>query len=209
MVASRRTALAWLGASALAAACASADPDGATPAEVEGPFYPTDTNIERDADLTRLAGRPGRAAGQVIEVRGRVLGPDGRPVSGARVEIWQANAAGRYAHPRDAGNPAPLDPNFQGYAIVESGAEGGFSVTTIKPGGYLVDQQGPRTPHLHWKIEAGGRSLTTQSYFPGEPANEVDFLMRAMGERSRALIARAGAAPEAGALGFDWDIVLA
>jgi len=209
MFASRRRALSYLSAAALAAACASADPEGATPSETEGPFYPIDTNVERDADLTRLAGRSERAAGQVIEMRGRVLGPDGRPVSGARVELWQANAAGRYAHPGDAANPSPLDPNFQGYGVVQTGADGGFSLTTIKPGGYLVDAQGPRTAHMHWKIASGAQTLTTQSYFPGEPANEVDFLMRAMGDRSRALIARAGAAGTDGAAGFDWDIVLA
>ncbi len=208
MRASRRTTLAWLSASALAAACASADPEEGTPAETEGPFFPTDTNIERDADLTRLAGRTERAAGQIIEMRGRVLGADGRPISGARVELWQANAAGRYAHPRDSANPAPLDANFQGYAVLQTGADGRFAATTIKPGGYLVDQQGPRTPHMHWKIANGANVLTTQSYFPGEPANEVDFLMRAMGERSRALIAAAGAAGPEGAAGYDWDIVL-
>lgn len=94
--------------------------------------------------------------------------------------------------------------------MVQTGADGGFSFTTIKPGGYLVDSQGPRTPHMHWKIAAGAQTLTTQSYFPGEPANEVDFLMRATGERARALIARAGSAGvEAGSLGYDWDVVLA
>ena len=209
MIASRRRALSYLSAAALAAACASADPEGATPAETEGPFYPVDTNVERDADMTRLAGRSERAAGQLIEMRGRVLAADGRPLSGVRVELWQANAAGRYAHPGDAANPAPIDPNFQGYGVVQTGADGGFSLITIKPGGYLVDQQGPRTPHMHWKIVRGAQTLTTQSYFPGEPANEADFLMRAMGDRSRALIARAGAAGADGLAGFDWDIVLA
>ena len=208
MLKSRRTALAYLGASALAAACASAHEDVATPAETEGPFFPVDANVERDIDMTRLAGRGERAAGQVIEMRGRVLGLDARPIASARVEVWQANAAGRYAHPGDSANAAPIDPNFQGYALVETGSDGGFSVTTIKPGAYLVSNLGQRTPHLHWKIVAGARRLTTQSYFPGEPLNEADFLIRAMGDPARQLIARAGAAEEAGALGFDWDIVL-
>lgn len=138
---SRRRAMSLLSASALAACAAEVEGEehaaagqaAATPSETEGPFFPADTNVERDADLTHLAGRNARAAGQVIEVRGRVLGPDGRPFSGARVELWQANAAGRYAHPRDAANTAPLDPNFQGYALLQTGADGGFSATTIKP----------------------------------------------------------------------------
>jgi protocatechuate 3,4-dioxygenase beta subunit len=210
---SRRRALSLLSASTLAA-CAARVEGGehhahtATPGETEGPFYPDDTNIERDADLTRLSGRSERAAGQVIEVRGRVLGLDGRPISGARVELWQANAGGRYDHPSDAANPAPLDPNFQGYAVVEAGAEGEFGFTTIRPGGYLVDRQGPRTPHFHWKIHAGGRDLTTQSYFPDEPANETDFVIRAMRADVRHLIARAGAPGAEGAPGFDWDVIM-
>jgi protocatechuate 3,4-dioxygenase beta subunit len=206
-----------MGAGALAAACTAeraieaAATAVATPAETEGPFFPTSVNVERDADLTRLAGRNERAAGQLIEVRGRVLNRDGQPISGAKVELWQANAAGRYAHPRDAANTAPLDPNFQGYALLETGADGGFSVLTIKPGGYMVREMNNavRTPHLHWKIVGAGRTLTTQSYFPGEPANETDFLMRAMGDRANYLIARAGAAGAEGAPGFDWDVVLA
>jgi protocatechuate 3,4-dioxygenase beta subunit len=212
MLYSRRRALLVLSASALAACANQTEGEelAQTPAEEEGPFYPVDTNIERDADLTRLAGRSERAAGEIIAFRGRVLGSDGRPISDARVQIWQANAVGRYAHPGDAENPNPLDPNFQGYAVLQTGADGGFAVTTIKPGGYTVRELGgaQRTPHLHWRIEAGERVLTTQSYFPGEPFNDVDFLMRAMGDKSRALIARAGDAGADGALGFDWDVVL-
>jgi protocatechuate 3,4-dioxygenase beta subunit len=211
MLITRRRALSLLSASALAACAAQVDPEEAalTPAETEGPFYPENTDGEREVDMTRLAGRTERAAGQVIEMRGHVLGPDGQPISGARVELWQANAVGRYAHSRDAGNPSPLDPNFQGYAVVQSGADGRFSFATIKPGGYLVDAQGPRTPHMHWKIAAAGRELTTQSYFPGEPANDIDFLIRAMpaAEVPR-LIAAAGPAGADGALGFDWDVFL-
>lgn len=199
-----------IGASAVVAvACTEkAGAAGVTPAETEGPFFPVDTRIENDADLTRLAGRSERAAGRVIEFLGRVLDANGKPIAGARIDLWQANAAGRYAHPGDAGNKAALDPNFQGYALLTSGADGGFRVMTIKPAGYNVPQIGVRTPHLHWKIAAGARRLTTQSYFPGEPQNETDGLMRAMGERSRALIARSGAASEPGALGFAWDVVL-
>jgi len=213
MIITRRRTLVLLSAGALTACAAELDSDdeaapAATPPETEGPFFPKDTSVESDVDLTRLAGRGDRAAGQVIEVRGRVLGPNGQPITGARVQLWQANAAGRYAHSADAGNPAPLDPNFQGYAVIESGADGAFRFTTIKPGGYLVATQGPRTPHLHWKIAANGQELTTQSYFPDEPANDTDFLIRAMQTDPRILIARAGETGAEGAPGYDWDVVM-
>jgi protocatechuate 3,4-dioxygenase, beta subunit len=210
----RRMALKFLSASALAACAAAVDPDeqgalAATPSEIEGPFFPENTNVESDIDLTRLAGRSQRAAGQVIEVRGRVLGADGRPLAGARVQLWQANAGGRYAHSRDATNTVPLDPNFQGYGVVQTGADGGFRFMTIKPGGYFVPGVNQtRTPHLHWKFAADGRELTTQSYFPNEPANETDFVVRAMRGDVRQLIADAGATGAEGATGFDWTVVL-
>ncbi len=213
MLITRRRTLTVLSASALAACAAEVDPGHAaaavpTPSEAEGPFFPENTDVERDADLTRLAGRSERAAGQVIEMRGRVLGPNGQPISGARVQLWQANAGGRYAHSLDAGNPAPLDPNFQGYGQVETDASGGFSFTTIKPGGYMVAEEGPRTPHMHWRIEAGGRRLTTQSYFPDEAANDSDFLIRAMRVDPGVLIAATGAPGAEGALGYDWTVTL-
>lgn len=212
MLISRRRTLTILSASALVACAERIDIDQpavtATPAETEGPFFPVDTNIERDADLTRLAGRSERALGTVIEMRGRLLDAGGQPISGARVELWQANAAGRYSHPGDAVNTQPLDPNFQGYALLQSDAAGRFSVTTIRPGGYGVPSIGRRTPHFHWKFAAGQIQLTTQSYFPGEPQNETDPLMRAMGEPARLLIAREGVAGAEGA-GYDWDVVLA
>lgn len=211
---SRRRAVLLLSAGALSACAARVEGEEApgaalTPSEIEGPFFPSNTQIERDADLTRLAGRSERAAGALIEVRGRVLDANGRPLPGVVVELWQANAAGRYAHERDAANTAPLDSNFQGYAALRTGADGRFSALTIKPGGYLVPEMGQRrTPHLHWHVGQGGDRLTTQSYFPGEPANESDFLIRAMGDPVRRLIMAAGAAGAEGAAGFDWDILL-
>jgi len=87
-----------------------------TPNEILGPFYPVLRSVEKTGDLTTLPGKPGRAAGEVIYVVGRVLNMQGQPVKGARVELWQANTHGRYAHPSDT-NPAPLDPNFEGFAI--------------------------------------------------------------------------------------------
>lgn len=209
----RRAALKLLAVSALAACAAEVDTEeqaAVTPSETEGPFFPESTDVERDVDLTRLAGRTERAAGQLIEIRGRVLGRDGQPLPGARVQLWQANAGGRYAHTLDEANPAPLDPNFQGYGVVQTGADGGFSFTTIKPGGYFVREVNQsRTPHLHWKVAAGGQELTTQSYFPGEPANETDFVIRGMTGDVRALMAPVGAPGADGGLGYDWTVVLA
>jgi protocatechuate 3,4-dioxygenase beta subunit len=158
-----------------------------------------------DVDLTRLAGHSERASGQVIEVRGRLVDAGGAPIANAQIELWQANAAGRYAHPRDT-SAAALDPNFQGYALLRTGADGGFNLTSIKPGAYSTAGQ-MRTPHLHWKFAAGARRLTTQMYFPGEALNDSDMLIRRMRD-PRALIAAAGGADEAGALGFDWTVVL-
>lgn len=204
----RRHAILKAGAAALAASCASEEQHSGlqpTPPEIEGPFFPVNTASERDADLTRVAGRPSRALGDVIEVRVRVLNRDGAPVPGAALELWQANAAGRYNHPRDT-TSAPLDENFQGYALLRTDGAGRIRVTTVKPGPYPAPQ-GQRTPHLHWKVRAGAKTLTTQMYFPGEALNEVDFLMLGMPD-ARPLVARAGAADEAGALGFDWDLVL-
>jgi protocatechuate 3,4-dioxygenase beta subunit len=199
-----------LGAATLVVGCARAQQAETaptlTPPEMEGPFYPVDTHVERDVDLTRLTGRTERAAGQIIEVRGRVVDVNGQPVSGAQLELWQANAAGRYAHPEDPA-VAPLDPNFQGYAVLQTGADGAFSFTSVKPGAYN-SPVGVRTPHLHWRIGAGARRLSTQMYFPGEAQNETDGLMRAMGDPVRTLIAASAAAQEAGAQAFEWNVVL-
>ena len=102
---------------------------------------------------------------------------DGAPVAGAVVDVWQANAAGRYAHERDP-NPAPLDPNFQGWAIITADDEGRFRFKTIKPGAYPVGGGWTRPPHIHFKVARRGyREITTQMYFPGEPLNDVDRLI--------------------------------
>jgi protocatechuate 3,4-dioxygenase beta subunit len=82
-----------------------------TPDQILGPFYPL-SEMPQSSDLTRISGRSGRAEGQVLNVMGRVLNLAGEPVRNAKVEVWQANAHGRYTHPSDP-NPAPLDPNLR------------------------------------------------------------------------------------------------
>ena len=132
-----------------------------------------------DANLAMLA--PGRVAlGQLIQVSGRVLDEDGRPVRGAIVELWQANAAGRYFNPLDQ-RDAPLDPNFVGNGRVRTDSEGRYAFFTIKPGAYPVPDSGRwwRPPHIHFSV-LGPSSLSrlvTQMYFPGEPLNAVDRLI--------------------------------
>lgn len=209
MLTSRRALVLQLGAVSAAACAAQPAPTAAlTPSETEGPFYPAVRPSETDIDLTRLAGHSQRALGQVIEVTGRVLDRQGRPMAGARVEAWQCNAAGRYHHPRDNSGVA-LDPNFQCYADLVSGADGQFRIVSVMPAAYVVPENGQRrTPHIHFKLAGGSARLTTQMYFPGEPLNETDFLIKAMKGDPRALIARDAAAQEAGARAFAWDIVL-
>jgi protocatechuate 3,4-dioxygenase beta subunit len=113
-----------------------------TPDQILGPFFPLGKTPDPGGDLTHLPGKSERASGQLLNVMGRVLNAKGEPVRGAKLEVWQANAAGRYTHPSDA-NPAPLDPNFDGFALLTTDAEGGYRFKTIKPGGY------PRRTRTH------------------------------------------------------------
>jgi protocatechuate 3,4-dioxygenase beta subunit len=203
---SRRLALTHFGAVALiGGAHAQNAALSPTPKQTEGPFYPRDPMVERDADLTRIAGRTQRALGEIIELKVRILDRSGRPLRGARVEMWQANAAGKYDHPNDR-NDAPKDPNFQGFAQLVAGAGGGVGILTVKPGSYPSGRR-MRTPHLHWRISAGGADLTTQMYFPGEALNERDQVMGRLAD-PRSVIARPVEAQEPGAQGFAWDVVI-
>src|SRR5260221_3871732 len=95
-----------------------------TPDQILGPFYPL-SELPPIADLTRVPGRPGRAAGQVLNVIGRVLNVAGAPVRNAKVEVWQANSHARYTHPIDP-DPAPLDPSFDGAAVLTTDPEGRY-----------------------------------------------------------------------------------
>ena len=148
-----------------------------TPPEVEGPFYPLMPQQDKDFDLTRVAGKNGVAKGRIIFIEGRILNVEGEPVENATVDLWQANAAGRYRHHRDR-NTAPLDPNFQGWAIVQSGKNGAFRFKTILPGQYPASADWIRPPHIHFKINKPGfKTLVTQMYFPGEKLNDVDLLL--------------------------------
>ena len=149
----------------------------ATPRQTEGPFFPVGDPAEADFDLTRLAGHDASAAGRVVEIHGVVLGADGAPLAGAVVHVWQANYHGRYAHPAD-NNPAPLDPDFQGYAKLRTDDAGAWRVKTIRPGAYPVGRGWSRPPHVHFKVSHPEyRELATQMYFAGDPLNAVDRIL--------------------------------
>jgi protocatechuate 3,4-dioxygenase beta subunit len=156
-----------------------------TPAQDEGPFYPVHKQADTDLDMTRVAGRKGRAQGEVVEVSGRVVDEAGTPIAGALVDIWQANAKGRYAHEADP-NPAPLDPDFQGWARLVTDREGRYRVRTIIPGAYPVEEGWQRPPHIHFKVARRGfRELTTQMYFDGHPLNAPDRILNDVPEAQR------------------------
>jgi protocatechuate 3,4-dioxygenase beta subunit len=167
-----------------------------------GPFYPVTRLAENDADLTWLKGHSQRALGTVIEVTGRVLDRRGNPVDSARVELWQCNAAGRYAHPADVA-AAPLDPNFQGFASLTTRADGEWRITTVKPASY-ASPIGQRTPHIHFVIDGRSHRLVAQMYFPEDAeTNRRDTLYRALGDAAATSVAHAD-----GGGRYRWDVVL-
>jgi protocatechuate 3,4-dioxygenase beta subunit len=166
-----------------------------------------------DHDLTRQhAGEP---LGERIIVTGRVLDSDGRGVADTLVEVWQANAAGRYVDPGDD-HPAPLDPNFTGAGRCLTDAEGRYRFVTIKPGAYpwRNHPNAWRPAHIHFSLfgpELPSR-LVTQMYFPGDPLQPIDPILQSIADpRGReSLVARFDldtTQPE-WALGYQWDIVL-
>ena len=158
-----------------------------TPEQILGPFYPMKT-LDQTADLTRVPGRPGRAEGHVLNVMGRVLNLKGEPVRNAKVEIWQANAHGRYTHPSDR-NPAPIDPNFEGSSILTADYDGQYRFKTIKPAAYPVSPNMIRPAHIHFKVSGQQDRLVTQMYFEGDPYNKTDRFLQAAG-RTELLITK-------------------
>ena len=184
-----------------------------TPEQIMGPFYPIIRPLDHDMDLTVIKGKRGHAQGKLLHLTGRVLNGRGEPVRGARIELWQANAHGRYAHPKDI-NPAPLDPNFQGYGVQVTDAEGRYRFKTIKPGAYPINPVNPsnvRPPHIHFDVLGAKERLVTQMYFPGEPLNEEDVLFREMGPSKGAALGQILPLTkelEPDSLLISWDIVL-
>lgn len=182
-----------------------------TPGQVLGPFYPVVKPLDQGADLVTIQGNSGRAQGQVMHVMGRVVTVEGKPVQSARLEIWQANTHGRYAHPSDP-NPAPLDPNFQGFAVLVTDAEGRYRFRTIKPGAYPTGiEDWWRPPHIHFEVTGRTDRLVTQMYFEGEPLNAKDRLLQSTPGKERLIVKlqppTQGLEPDS--LVAVWDIVVA
>ncbi|HEY1368757.1 MAG TPA: protocatechuate 3,4-dioxygenase subunit beta [Gaiellaceae bacterium] len=184
-----------------------------TLSELTGPAFGEGAVGELDHDLTRQhAGEP---QGQRIVVHGRVLDGDGRPVRNALVEVWQANAAGRYIHKVDQ-HPAPLDPNFTGAGRCLTDDDGHYRFVTVKPGAYPWGNHHNawRPAHIHFSLfgRAFTNRLVTQMYFPGDPLFEQDPIFNSIRDpKARELMISSfdldATVPE-WALGFRFDIVL-
>jgi protocatechuate 3,4-dioxygenase beta subunit len=184
-----------------------------TLSELTGPAFGEDAVEELDSDLTRQ--HPGEPLGERINVSGRVLDGDGRPVRNALIEVWQANAAGRYAHSNDR-HPAPLDPNFTGAGRCLTDDDGRYRFVTVKPGAYPWQNHDNawRPAHIHFSFfgRAFTNRLVTQMYFPGDPLLDADPIFQSIrdADARRLLVSEfdwATTEPE-WALGYRFDIVL-
>jgi protocatechuate 3,4-dioxygenase beta subunit len=180
--------------------------------ELTGPLLGEGRVGADDADLTRDA--DGEAVGQRIVVTGRVLDEDGRPVRNSLVEVWQANAAGRYRHSEDRG-PAPLDPHFTGLGRALTDEDGRYEFLTVRPGAYpwRNHHNAWRPAHIHFSLfgRAFVQRLVTQMYFPDDPLLALDPIFQAVPSSARdRLVSRYDhdvTLPE-WALGYSFDIVL-
>ena len=168
--------------------------------EITGPlFVPSDIS-PNDHDLTRQ--HHAEPQGESIIVSGRVLDENNRPIPNTLIEVWQANAAGRYRHERDR-HAAPLDPNFTGFGRAFSGADGRYRFVTVKPGAYPWGNHPNawRPAHIHFSLfgPAFATRLITQMYFPGDPLLAFDPIFNSTAnDRARNRLISA----------FDWDTTI-
>jgi protocatechuate 3,4-dioxygenase, beta subunit len=184
-----------------------------TLSELTGPVYGHEAVRPEDTDLTRQ--HPGEPLGERIIVSGRIVDEDGRPVANTLIEIWQANAAGRYIHLGDQ-HDAPLDRNFSGAGRALTDADGRYRFTSIKPGAYpwRNHQNAWRPAHIHFSLFGPSflSRLVTQMYFPGDPLFAYDPVFQSIPDpaaRER-LVARfdLDTTEAEWALGYTFDIVL-
>ncbi len=180
---------------------------------ITGPVFDPDDIDPLDADLT--VGHGGDPQGQRINVSGRILGSDGRPLAGRLIEVWQANAAGRYAHEADQ-HPAPLDPHFAGAGRCLTDDDGGYHFVTIRPGAYpwRNHPNAWRPAHIHFSVfgRTFAERLVTQMYFPGDPLLAFDPIFCSVRDpeaRARLVSSFDWSTTEAErALGYCFDVVV-
>jgi protocatechuate 3,4-dioxygenase beta subunit len=180
--------------------------------ELTAPVYGHETVGAQDHDLTVQHGAP--PLGQRIVVSGRVLDEDDRPVPYTLVEIWQANAAGRYAHQNDQWD-APLDPHFTGAGRALTDGDGRYRFITVRPGAYpwRNHHNAWRPAHIHFSLfgQAFATRLVTQMYFPGDPLLAFDPIFNSVPDNARSRLISAFDLPAAKpewALAYQFDIVL-
>lgn len=175
-----------------------------TPSQMEGPYYPRAIPADADADLVRVPGQATQARGVPLLLEGLARAADGSALPGARVEIWQADDQGIYLHPGDS-RLAQRDAGFQGFGRAVADGAGRYAFRTILPGLYPG-----RTRHIHLRAQPaqGGSALTTQVYFPDEPRNASDGLLRRLSADSRALLT-VRMTPVDGGFRGEFDIYLA
>lgn len=186
-----------------------------TLSELTGPGPALSAVVSEDGDLTRNAGTDGEAIGERIVVTGRVLDEHGAPVRGTLVEVWQANAAGRYRHRVDR-HHAPIDPNFLGIGRCLTDEEGMYRFTTVRPGAYPWEnhENAWRPAHIHFSLLGPSwlSRLITQMYFPGDPLQALDPILQSVPSaeaRARLVAQYAHDVTKPGwALGYRFDIVL-
>jgi protocatechuate 3,4-dioxygenase alpha subunit len=176
---------------------------GPTPSQTVGPYFHIGLSWMFQGELA-----PPGVAGERVTLSGRVLDGDGQPVPDALIEIWQADAEGRYPHPEDP-RSGEVDPRFRGFARVPTDPNGAFRVATVKPG--RVPGPGGRlqAPHLVVSVFMRGllRRLVTRVYFPDDPANDDDPVLAAVEPARRAtLVARRGAG--GGGAALEWDVLM-
>jgi protocatechuate 3,4-dioxygenase, alpha subunit len=179
-----------------------------TPSQTVGPFFHLGMVREEWGDLT--ASNP---SGERITIEGRVTDGDGAAVPDAILEVWQANAAGRYNHPDDHQTDKPRDPHFHGFGRIATDENGHFRLVTIKPGPVPGNGNALQAPHINVALFARGLliHLFTRIYFADEPAaNAGDPLLSSIDDQAvrETLLARRDAASGSNPPAYRWDIVM-
>jgi protocatechuate 3,4-dioxygenase alpha subunit len=174
----------------------------ATTSQTVGPFFSIGLSRLKQDNLVSAD-----ASGERATIEGCVLDGDGTPVLDALIEIWQANAYGKYAHPEDA-QDKPLEPGFKGYGRIPTDDDGKFRFTTIKPGQVPGPDGKTQAPHIVVSVFARGleRRLVTRIYFPNESSNASDFVLNLVEPARRETLIATKAAGESGIL--EWNIIL-